>query len=423
MTGIKHFTTSTPGIKGRIKKRISDFIVNEITLGEKVYENRAFGDWPEKREQELELTESEKEQLHLTLEKFNMDTTEAVRRLARFLHSSPKRIGYAGMKDKRAITTQRISIWKPDLENLKNAKSRYISLTDPEWQDERIDIGNLKGNKFEITIRNIELKEKELREITEKCFKEMEKGVLNYFGEQRFGGIREITHRVGKEFIKGNFEKGVMLYLTSPSEEEEEIALARKNLKETKDFSKAIKEFPSKFRYERSIIHHLCKFPRDHIGAFQNLPKHLTYMFTHAYQSFLFNQIINERVERKIGFEKITGDVLEDKIPTAGLLGFDSKIPSGIQGEIEKEILEKESLKLEDFKVKSFPELSCKGTRRKMLVIPKNLEVLSIEEDDLFEGALKMRISLSLDKGNYATTILRELMKNRAIEEKALKTL
>lgn len=411
-TGITNYTTSTPGIKGKIKKRISDFIVNEITLDEKIYECKAFGEWPEKREQELELVESEKEQLHLTLEKFNMDTTEAVRRLARFLHSSPKRIGYAGMKDKRAITTQRISIWKPDLENLKNAKSRYISLTNPEWKDERIDIGNLIGNRFEIIIRNIELEEKGLREETEKCFKEMDKGVLNYFGEQRFGGIREITHKVGKEFIKGNFERAVMLYLTSPSEEEEEIAVARKNLLETKDFSNAIKEFPSKFRFERSIIHHLCKFPRDHIGAFQNLPKHLTYMFTHAYQSFLFNQIINERFERKIGFEKIKGDLLEDDIPTAGILGFDSKFPIGIQGEIEKEILEKENLKLENFKVKSFPELSCKGTRRKMLVIPKDLEIGLIEKDDLFEGSLKLRISFSLDKGNYATTILRELMKN-----------
>ncbi len=413
MTGIKYYTTTTPGIGGRIKRRISDFIVKEITLNGTTLENKVFGTWEEKREQPLELTESEKEQLHLSMEKFNLDTNNAIRRISRAMRSSPKRIGYAGMKDKRGITVQKISLWKPDLELLKNFKSRYVSLSEPEWHDERIDIGKLKGNKFEITIREIEIPEEELRKIIEKCFKEMENGVINYFGEQRFGGIREITHRVGREFIKGNMKEAVMLYLTSPAEgEEEEVALARKNLAETKDFSKATKEFPPKFRYERSIIHHLCKFPKDFVGAFQNLPKHLTYMFTHAYQSYLFNEIINERIDRGIGLEKTEGDILEDGIPTAGLLGFDSKLPTGIQGEIEKNALEKEGMKLSDFKVKSFPELSCSGTRKKIAVKPEELELLSIEKDELNKGKLKASISFRLEKGNYATTILRELMKN-----------
>ncbi|MFH1391777.1 MAG: tRNA pseudouridine(13) synthase TruD [Candidatus Diapherotrites archaeon] len=413
MTGIKYYSTTTPGIGGRIKRRISDFIVKEITLNGTTLENKAFGTWEEKREQPLELTESEKEQLHLSMEKFNIDTNNAIRRIARAMRSSPKRIGYAGMKDKRGITVQKISLWKPDLELLKNFKSRYVSLSEPEWQDERIDIGKLKGNVFEITVREIEIPEEELRKTIAQCFKEMENGVINYFGEQRFGGIRQITHRVGREFIKGNMKEAVMLYLTSPAEgEEEEIALARKNLAETKDFSRATKEFPTKFRYERAIIHHLCKFPKDFVGAFQNLPKHLIYLFTHAYQSYLFNEMINERIERGIGLEKTEGDILKDGMPTAGLLGFDSELPTGIQGEIEKNALEKEGLKLTDFKVKSFPELSCSGTRKKISVKPEELKLLSIEKDELNEGKLKVSISFRLEKGNYATTILRELMKN-----------
>jgi len=414
ITGIKHFTTTSKGIGGRIKRRIADFKVGEITLEGKTLEAKAFGAWDEKREQGFEPEENtEKEQLHVTMEKFNMDTNNAIRRLARFLHCSPKRIGYAGMKDKRGITVQRISIWKPDLEALKNFKGRYISLTEPEWQDERIEIGMLKGNFFEITIRDIEMSEKELRKTTKQCFKEMENGVANYFGEQRFSGIRKITHRVGKEFIKGNLEEAVMMYLTSPSlEEEEEISVARKNLAETKDFSKATKEFPPKFRFERAIIHHLCKYPNDFVGAFQKLPKHLTYLFTHAYQSYLFNEIINGRIECKIGIGKTEGDVLEDGVPTAALLGFESEFAGGIPGKIEKEVLEKEGMKLKDFKVKSFPELGCSGTRKKIVVKPEALKLVSIEEDDLFEGKHKMSVSFRLEKGNYATTILRELMKN-----------
>jgi len=413
MSTIKHYTTSSKGTGGEIKKRIADFVVGEITLDGKVLKSKAFGEWEEKRDQDLQLKESNGEEyLHLSMEKFNLDTNNALRRISRHLRSSPKRIGYAGMKDRRAITIQKISIWNPDLDRLKSFYSRYVSLSEPVWSNERIEIGSLKGNEFEITIRSIDLQEKELRERTENAFSEMEKGVANYFGEQRFGGIRNITHRVGKEFLLGNFEEAVMLYLGAPAEqEEEEIAIARKNLRESKDFSKAVKEFPSKFRYERSIIHHLCKEPNDFVGAFKSLPKHLTYIFTHAYQSFLFNEIINERIESGIGLEKVEGDILENGIVTVALPGFDSELAEGKPGEIERKMLERDGIKLEDFKVKSFPELSCRGLRRRILVFPMDLKLLSIEEDDLNNGKLKQKIGFSLEKGTYATTILRELMK------------
>ena len=413
MTGIKHYTTTTKGIGGDLKKKISDFIVKEITTEGKVLEQKAFGEWDDKREQEFEIKGEKKEYLHVSMEKFNMDTNNAIRMICRGMYSSPKRITYAGMKDKRAITIQRLCIWNPDVEKLKEFKSRYISITDGEWSNEKITIGSLKGNSFEITIRNIDMQEKELRETTEKCFSEMkENGCANYFGEQRFGGFREITHKVGKKFIEGKVEEGVMLYLTSPSEgEEEEIAIARKNLADTKDFSKAIKEFPSKLRYERSIIHHLCKFPCDFVGAFQNMPKHMTYMFTHAYQSYLFNLVINERIESGIGLKPIEGDVEEDGFVMGPLFGFETKLCTGKPGEIEQKILDSEGIKLEDFKVKSFPELSCIGVRKKILVFPHEIKLIEINEDELNEGKLKLKTEFWLDKGNYATTIMRELMK------------
>ncbi len=415
LTGITHYSTTTKGIGGLLKKRISDFIVSEITLNGKTLKNLIFGEWEGKKEIEFEPTESKddtKEYLHFTMEKFNLDTNTALRKITRQCHCSQKRLGYAGMKDKRGITSQRISFWQPNIEKLKKFNDKFISLREPEWSNQRIEIGNHKGNYFEITIRNILLNEKELRKETEECFQQMKKGLANYFGEQRFGGIRQITHRVGREFVNGNFEQAVLLYLTSPSEgEEKEIAIARKNLFKTKDYSKASKEFPSKFRYELAILHHLCKYPKDFIGAFQNLPKHLIYMFTHAYQSYLFNEIINLRIERGIGLEPIEGDVLEDGIVTAPLFGLDTKISEGVPGEIEKEILEKEKINLTNFKIKSFPELSCKGTIKKIKIIPKELKLISIEDDEFFEGK-KLKISFSLDKGNYATTVSRELMKN-----------
>lgn len=419
MTGILHYTTTTPGIGGVIKRRINDFAVREITPDGKALENKVFGDfWPPKHEQlEVPPQPEGKDQLILTMEKFNLDTNDALRRISRQLRTSGKRIGYAGLKDRRAITAQRISIWKPDIELLKRKTSLYVGLRDPRWGNERIEIGALKGNEFEITIREIGMPQDELEKITRECFAQMKNGVANYFGEQRFGGNRQVTHLVGKEFIKGNIEGAVMLYLTHPSHEEEEIAVARKKLAESNDFAAALRDFPTKSRYERAILNHLVKHQRDFVGAFQKLPKHLRYLFTHAYQSYLFNLVINERIEQGHGIGQIEGGILDGGVPTAPLYGFDSVLATAKAGEIERKVLEREGLALERFKVKSFPELSCGGGRKKISLVPQDIKLVSIGKDEFNEGKLKMKISFWLEKGNYATTALRELMKTKVVTE------
>ena len=409
------FVTKTPGIGGRIKRRISDFIVQEVSKEGKVWEARAFsGDakaelekaWPEG------LAPEGREQLHVTLEKFNMDTNFAIQRIARALGTSRKRVGYAGMKDKRAITCQRISIWQPDVERLKRLDSRYLDLREAEWREERIELGDLWGNDFNITVRDLGGTREELQQTISDCFEQMKGGIPNFFGEQRFGGLRQTSHRVGREFVKGSIENGVMLYLTATAPgEEEDVALARKNLAETRDFSRASNEFPVKYRYERAIIHHLCKYPRDFVGAFKKLPKALTYMFTHAYQSYLFNQVLERRVKEGLGLQPVEGDVLEDGVVAAPLFGFESKLAEGKPGEIERKVLEEEGTKPEDFKIKAYAELSSRGARKKAVLFPENLRLIEIAEDEFYPGRLKARIGFRLTKGNYATTVLAELMK------------
>ncbi len=406
-----------------LRKRIADFIVEEIAPGNEICGVKAFTDaekiavekkWPAALADER----VNENQLILKMEKFNVDTANALRRIARALHTSRKRIGFAGMKDKRAITCQRISVWKADIELLKNFDSRYIDLREAEWGNKRIEIGDLVGNKFTIIVRNILLEKEELEKRVNMCFGEMKNGIANYFGEQRFGGIRGITHLVGKEFILGNTENAVMLYLTAIDErEEEDVKIARKNLADTKDFSRAINEFPPKYRYERIIIHHLCKYPKDFVGAFSRLPKSLTYMFTHAYQSHLFNQIINRRIESGLGLNVVEGDVPEDGIATAQLFGFESKFSEGKIGEIERKVLEEEGVKPEDFYIKAFPQISSKGARKTILLFPGDLKLEEIADDEYFEGALKAKISFKLEKGNYATTVLRELMKSEQLKD------
>ncbi|MFH1224559.1 MAG: tRNA pseudouridine(13) synthase TruD [Candidatus Diapherotrites archaeon] len=418
LAGIEHFSTKTPGIGGTIKRRISDFRVREITPQGEVCGIKCFSDsdkiecevrWPE---QPGGMPRGQGEQLILTMEKFNLDVNDAIRTITRVLRTSKKRLGYAGMKDKRAITSQKISLWKPDYELVKSFKSRYICLRDPEWKDERIEIGGLLGNEFEITIRDIGADKKECERRIKECFLEMENGIANYFGEQRFGGIRAITHLVGKEFVKGNIEDGVMLYLTAIAPgEEDEIKQARMELAKTRNFSEASKKFPVKYRYERAIIHHLCRCPHDFAGAFRKLPRALCYLFTHAYQSYLFNKVINKRIEGGIGLAKMGEDVLVDGVPTAPLFGFETIFSEGRTGKIERMVLEEEGITLANFKVKEMPEVSSKGAKKAIALVPRDMKLLAIGDDELNGGKLKATVSFGLTKGNYATTVLRELMK------------
>ena len=337
--GKTFFSTNSRGIGGQIKRRYTDFVVEEVQE-DGICRAKRFGEEGTHLEEALLVPKNPgKEQLHLDMEKINKDTHYAIKRIARFLQCSKKRIGYAGLKDKRAVTCQRISIFKPNLERLALFGSSGIQLRNCKWANERIELGMLKGNCFTITVRDIDLSKAELKKGIEACFKEIkQKGIANYFGRQRFGGIRQVTHLVGKEFLKGDFEKGVMLYLTHTVEgEEEEIGNARESLAKSLDFAEATRLFPVKFSYERAMIHHLCKFPKDFVGAFAKLPKQLRYLFTHAYQSYLFNKIIEERFRQGLDLKTVKGDILIENKPTAPLFGFESGFAAGKAGEIEKE--------------------------------------------------------------------------------------
>lgn len=416
-----YYTTSTEGIGGQIKRRYADFIVEEVTPEGKICKVERFADAEafSKEKEALKVPENpeKKEHLHLELEKINKDLNFVIRDLTRYLQCSKKRVGYAGLKDKRAVTCQRISLFEPDAGRLEEFGKRGIALRNPSWENDRINIGDLKGNFFTITIRDIEMKGEKIENLLKECFNEMEKnGIANYYGEQRFGGVRGLTAVVGKEFLKGDFEKGVMIYLTSTcAEEREDLRNARIELSKTNDFSEASKKFPNENRYERAMIHHLCKYPKDYVGAFGKLPKAIRYLFTHAYQSHLFNKVIDKRIEKGLGLGKIEGDIMGNRAPTAPLFGFESVLSGGKAGEIEEEVLGEEQISLESFHVKKMPEISSKGERREIILFPENLKILEIGADEFFEGKTKAKISFYLPKGNYATIVLREIMKVPAV--------
>ncbi len=135
-----------------------------------------------------------------SLKKKGRNTPEIVSEIAKYLRIKTKSIGFAGNKDKKAITSQYISIpidSENEVEQVKNIKWDGVSLTFVGWSENRITLGDLKCNKFEVVVRSLE-KEREL----------VVENVKNYFGVQRFG---KINVDVGRAIVKKEFEKACKL--------------------------------------------------------------------------------------------------------------------------------------------------------------------------------------------------------------------
>lgn len=409
----KYLTTTLP-IGGRIKQICEDFLVEEIG---KEY-NTKITYLPDKRVEVdwNQVYENRKEEKYLLvdLEKYNLSTTSAINDVSRYLRISKRKIGFAGLKDKRAITSQKISICDPPKERIEKFYYKNVKIYNPVWSNKEITIGDLEKNKFTLTVRNIQDHTKEdLKKLFLKFKEEIENsGLINYFGEQRFGGVRSITHKVGKLLLKRKYKEAVLLYLTETSPlEKEEIKIARTELKENLDFGKSAANFPVRDGYERQMLNHLAKYPTDFLGAIKVLPVSIQYLFIHAYQAYLFNELINERIKRGFTLKKIEDDTLNNGEIIYPLFGYESSFSNGVLGEIERDLFEKEEVNISEFYNKDHSVLSSKGEFRKIQISAYDLSLINIEEDDLNLGSLKLTFSFLLDKGNYATNLARELIK------------
>ncbi len=396
-----HFTTS-PGIAGRLRQRISDFVVEEIPP-----QNLSHS----QLEQKLKEKKFSPHYKHTVfwMEKFNWDTHQALHEIARKLHVSQSRFGIAGTKDKRAITKQRVSAWEISHEQLEKIKIRDIKLYGFEPSDKKIQLGESGGNKFEIIIRDINLTKDEIEKRLTKTFLQLQKGIPNLFGPQRFGEVRKITHLVGAEILKGNFEDVIKIYLTKAFDAEPDDSKEARNFLAAnwgqKGFAEATGKFPRRLKYEVALCNCLSQNPKDFIGAFKIFPKKLQKMFVNAVQAWIWNECAEELWNKKILPEKIK------------IFGHETKLLKSSEADlIISHILEAKRIKSESFQIAEIKDISSKGGEREFLLKPKDLKILEVSEDEFNEGKLKAKISFSLPPGSYATIVLAEIMKTKNSE-------
>ncbi|SFM15911.1 tRNA pseudouridine(13) synthase TruD [Methanolobus profundi] len=426
--GIELYSTHTEGIGGVLRQEPEDFIVNEIT-------NREEGDSGK----------------HLILEitKTNWDMHHLIRDMSRKLGISQKRIGFAGTKDKRARTTQKISIYDISEEDIEGFHLKDVELKVIGRSSRSIGLGDLYGNEFSITIRDIDLKPAELERTLQETTDEIRSfgGVPNFFGIQRFGAIRPVTHTIGEHILKEDFETAALTYIAqSFPDETDDVKEVRDYVMETRDFVEGLKRYPLRLRYERAMMHYLVENPGDFVGSFTVLSENISRMFIHAYQSYIFNRIICKRIEKGLALDKAyPGDILcfknkeglpdvkkvqeanEDNVSgmnnllkrrrafvTAPLAGYETEFASEIPGDIEKEIFNETGMKQEQFKIAKLSALSSRGLRREILLHCE--PVFKTGEDELNPGKSKATLTFSLPKGSYATTVLREYMKTEPLK-------
>ncbi len=403
--------------------KANEFLVEEITLDGKIIElDKPFTN-----------QEKDGEFIHFAMQKTNWTTADAVKQIAKKIRAGSQRFNWAGTKDRNATTTQVISCFgKSALEPLKVLDVKDIKILGIWTSKKKIKLGELKGNRFTITLTKTNCQVPEInQEKIEAKLKELNNFTPNYFGAQRFG-IRNNSHQVGEYILKGNVETAVWEILVgSPDAETNEIAkAARSKLNVHKNFAQAYEEFPRHLHLERDLLAHLKNHPNDFIGAFRKLQRQSLLIFVHAFQSAIFNELLQRRIKEDKTFEldedalvceldefgfpnedkttlvtnenktRLEKEFKEGKIVALDtLIGSETKLDS-----LQKELLAIHNVTQEMFKLPAIPELATKGSLKPRLVKVTNFTVIQNEP---------LVIQFTLPSGAYATTLIEQLIEQK----------
>ncbi|HUJ84716.1 MAG TPA: tRNA pseudouridine(13) synthase TruD [Candidatus Acidoferrales bacterium] len=437
--GIELYLTNGSGVGGVIREGVEDFVVEEVLVdGSKANVNEFV---PRKV---LGSTIERQRFLLCALVKRNWDTFIAVKNVARQLGIDQSRIQIAGIKDAKAVTAQHITVDGGLMEEASKVNLKDIQINPIGYVREALSTFYLLGNNFKIKIKAIDHQKSIVETQIAQAIGEIEavSGIPNFFGHQRFGTTRPITHLVGKAIIRGDFKEAAMLFLAKPCAHEHPSSReARQGLQETGDFKQALEIFPRQLRFERLMLNHLADNATDFVGAFQRLPLKLQELFVQAHQSYLFNRFLSQRLvqgyalnraevgdyvvgversglpltkiskivmaETEVGVnEQIEAGKMRVALP---IVGARPKLSEGIMGEIEQDILEQEKINLEGVRVNPLSIVGGKGGLRTAATPIRDFK-FQVSEDPKGRGC-QAELNFTLLRGSYATVLLRELMK------------
>jgi len=353
--GMDYYVSDADGIGGYLRERPEDFRVTELEAFEPEPLGADHGAYPE---------------LLVRVTLADWDTNDFAKRISDALEMSRERVSWAGTKDKRAVTTQLFTLRNVDPDDLPEIRGAEI---EPLGRAGRgLSFGDLAGNAFEIRVADaVADAEDRVADVVDDLATfaggdgddvdpddadpvddAATVGVPNYFGQQRFGSVRPVTHRVGLAVVRGDFREAVRLYAGNSSAAEPDDTRAGRDRVDAAfgiaedaqagdsvgvddgagddsgvvadgtgdgDWGACLDVVPRKLRFERSMLSRLAEHdvapsapPDDEAwrDALEAVPSNLQRLFVNAAQSVLFNRIASERLRRGLPFDRpVAGDV------------------------------------------------------------------------------------------------------------------
>ncbi|MCP4451783.1 MAG: tRNA pseudouridine(13) synthase TruD [Planctomycetes bacterium] len=399
-------TRTLPGVGGTFKSEHSDFYVEEIPL-------RQLG--------------KKGSHVYFFIEKKGLTTAEALREISRGLGQRNRDIGYAGLKDAHAVTRQWISIERVPPDRVRRLKLRHIKILDWGRSETPLRIGQLKGNRFRVRLRELSgplaQAEKRARDILEVL---CDRGLPNAFGPQRFGN-RDNSHVLGKAALLNQREVFLDLLMGDPRPEDNANEFRVRSLYSRAQFNKALKTCPAHLSDTRRVLSALVRHCGDKQKAFGSVAQTRIRFLVSAYQSYLFNQVLNARMPHID--QLLPGDIafthgseacfcVKDQAleqhrcnqfeisPSGPIYSPAMDKPTARAGKIENVILHEAQVSNLTRSAEA-KRLLGSGGRRPLRILPENAEIS--------QGRNKygeyLEVKFDLTSGSYATVLLREIMK------------
>ncbi len=435
--GMELYSTDFDGVGGRLKRYPTDFIVEEITPEGRILTVELGDSTDDISHPIAEIAGERSRYVTFTVQKINLSTLDVATILAAELRLPRQFVSYAGLKDRRAVTAQAMSVPARVTEALASLRLSRITIRDLHFTERPVQTGDLWGNRFTIRLREAQSTCNDALPLIQEIGS---RTLLNYFGVQRFGVTRPYTHLVGKAVLKGDFESAIRLMLTTVSDfEPPKLTEARLRLSDDlHPDDSIISQFPDDLRYEKTVLRELLKHPGEYERAFLKIPPRVQTLFIHAYQSYLFNRLISHRARSGLSLDRpVPGDFLVRLDTThagrdswvyvternlderteavargeygvaAPVPGYATKCPSSPQTDTLVQLLRDEGITLKMFRRPGRAALDSPGGLHLIGLHPLDLEAWC-EQDDIVTR-------FRLRKGSYATVVMRELMKNHPL--------
>lgn len=408
----RHLTDDIPGIGGVIKERYEDFVVEEQPL----YEPCGQG-----------------EHLYLFIEKKGRTTTEMARRLADIFRVRTGDVGFAGMKDKAAVTRQQFSIYLPRPDNeaecIERVDTSGAKLLWARRHGNKLRRGHLAGNRFEIHIRQVA----PTAVITVKRVVDrlLVAGAPNYVGRQRFG-YRGDNARVGQHLLLGEWQQALDVMLGDPRPIDTEPTRAARAAYDKGDYAAALESMPKRLRVERRAID-LLRQGRTAAQTAAAIDAEQRGFLISALQSEIFNRILARRIDDGLFDRLVVGDlawkhdnrsvfavdeataalendpagrVAAHAVSASGpMWGPDMTTAAGQVAQWEHEALTDGGLT--EAGLAGNKAFSAAGNRRPLRQFLGEPEV----SGGVDEHGPYVRLVFALGRGGFATTVLEEIMK------------